>query len=121
MTLNSTINRPLSVTTETENISLSGVLIEDGANDLFSLDIKANIGGNDRLYCRLNIIPVYNGTKLEFNVQSLDFLGQAANTYADAKTSPFTDLDADTTSKATKFSGTDLHPFHIAAGDPTAS
>lgn len=91
-----TFVRPAATSTNNEAIVLAGVMLEDTAAtpDNITLDIKATVAAAARLIHRVKVTPEYSGTQGRLKIEYLWF-GLTTTTYADAKTTPFTDAEAD--------------------------
>ena len=122
MAVNLNVTRPLTAQTESEATNLTGVLIE-GTTD-WVVDFKATINAAARLVSRLRITPEVNGKSIRYKVELLDFSSSADQTYADARTTPFTDTEADNAASPNVVGTStfiDADAIHTTAGNPTAS
>lgn len=111
--------RPKAAPTNSEAIQLALVGIEDTAAtpDNVTVDLKATVNAAARLIHRIRLTPEIAGTKQRCKVEFLDFSSSAASTYADAKTTPFTDAEADTVTVLGYTPWVDLDAIYTTAGD----
>jgi hypothetical protein len=111
--------RPAATLTNNEAIVLTLVGIEDTAAnpDNVTIDLKATVNAAARLVHRIRLTPVIEGATQKVKVEFLDFSSAAASTYADAKTTPFTDAEADSVTVIGYSPAINLDAFYTTAGD----
>ena len=114
--------RPAATSVNNEAIALTAVVLEDTAATPgnVTLDLKATVNAAARLIHRIRVTPEYAGTMARNKVEYLTFTNQAANTYADAKTGNFEDVDALSVTLIGYTPWIDLDAFYTAAGDARA-
>lgn len=111
--------RPAATSTNNEAIVLALNGLEDTAAtpDNVTVDLKATVNAAARLVHRLRITPEISGTNQRLKIEFLDFSSSADQAYANAKTTPFTDAEADSVVQVGYTPWVNLDAFYTLAGD----
>lgn len=112
-------SRPSATVANDEAIVLALNGLEDTAAtpDNVTIDLKATVNAAARLIHRIRVTPEISGINQRLKIEALDFSATAASTYADAKTTPFTDAEADVVTVVGYTPWVNLDALYTLAGD----